>query len=124
MKRRRRKTLSDMTLLTLLNDGEIQVDLYSCDVWKSGRLLKPTIVGRDGKNCTRYRIEICHFGCKRSIVRSRLVYMAGARILIPKGFEIHHRDEDRYNDSFANLIMLTTQDHLKLHTVEAGECPF
>lgn len=34
---------------------------------------------------------------------------------IPEGYEVHHLDSDRTNNHIDNLIMLSKQDHLKLH---------
>lgn len=41
--------------------------------------------------------------------------MAGNLQTIPDGYEIHHRDDDRYNDAFDNLVLLTIEDHKKIH---------
>jgi len=37
---------------------------------------------------------------------------------IPKGFEIHHKDEIPTNNSIDNLVLLTASDHGKLHAKE------
>lgn len=34
---------------------------------------------------------------------------------IPKGYEVHHRNEDPLDNSFDNLICLHPLDHSKLH---------
>ncbi len=36
-------------------------------------------------------------------------------ILIPKGFNVHHKDGDKMNDKKSNLIVLTHSKHSKLH---------
>lgn len=34
---------------------------------------------------------------------------------VPKGFDIHHIDEDKFNNDLSNLMCLTRSDHMKLH---------
>lgn len=34
---------------------------------------------------------------------------------IPKGYEIHHVDGDKFNNHISNLIVVSHEDHLKLH---------
>lgn len=34
---------------------------------------------------------------------------------IPDGFEIHHIDMDRENNNISNLMLLSREDHIKLH---------
>lgn len=109
------RSITDEELLELLVCGVLEVDIKTAEVKCRGSALKPTIVGTAGDNGTRYRLSIRWAGRKRTIVRSRLVYMAATLRLIPDGYELHHVDEDRYNDSFHNLILLTAEDHLKLH---------
>ena len=118
------QTISDKTLLDFLHTGDLEVDPVTAEVFWRGNLKKPTIVGTEGKNGTRKRIEIHYQGFRRSIVLARLVYMAGTRKVIPRGYEIHHVDFDRYNDSFDNLIALTVQDHLKIHNINTDDTPF
>lgn len=125
MKEPKRKLLSDEQILAMLISKEIVVNFSTQEVFHNGKLKTPSIVGTEGKNGTRYRIEIYTPNYRRSIVRAKLIYMAAHRILIPKGFEIHHVDEDRYNDDPNNLIMLTKADHLKLHNKQpTTEVPF
>ena len=44
----------------------------------------------------------------------RLVYEAFIGE-IPKGYEVHHRDENKLNNSIKNLYLLTTEEHRKTH---------
>lgn len=120
---KKRPSIPDADLLEMLETGLLQVDLNTGVVTKEGRILKPTIVGTDGKNGTRKRIEICNRGRKRSIVLAKLIYMAGNKMIVPTGFEVHHIDEDRYGDRFSNLIMLTHSDHRKMHSVQPDVLP-
>ena len=34
---------------------------------------------------------------------------------IPYGYEVHHKDENRLNNSIDNLELLSTSDHMRLH---------
>ena len=107
--------ITDDKILMMLNTGWIEVDLETSDVYCLGEIKSPSIVGNDSVNGTRYRLEFRLNGAKRTILMSRLVYMAGTRSVIPSGHEIHHLDGDRYNDKFENLICVSVQDHLKIH---------
>lgn len=120
----KRPKLSIQEVMDLIQSGVIEVNLLTAEVTKNGRVLKPTIVGRNDKNGTRYRIEICHNGGKRTILRNRLVYMAELGRVIPDDLFIHHVNEDRYDDRAANLIGLSEHDHKKLHAAGVEETPF
>ena len=63
------------------------------------------------------RVDLCHDRLRRSCHVSQLVWMYHHECLIPEGFEIHHMDEDRMNNSFHNLICVSSLDHAKLHCV-------
>lgn len=34
---------------------------------------------------------------------------------VPAGFEIHHKDKDKDNNSISNLVLLTSQEHRQIH---------
>lgn len=120
---KKRESIPDAEILEMLETGLIKVDLNTGVVAKGDKVLQPTIVGTDGKNGTRKRIEICNKGRKRSILLAKLIYMAGNKMIVPTGFEVHHIDKDRYGDRFSNLIMLTHSDHRKMHSVQPDELP-
>lgn len=40
---------------------------------------------------------------------------------IPKGYHIHHKDENTANNDISNLEMLSCSEHLKLHALEHKE---
>lgn len=105
-------TIRDTTILELLRLGHLEVDLVTAEVSFLGERIKP---GHTGSYKKRPRIEFKYRGQRRTILRSRLVYLAGTRRLIPITHEIHHLDEDNTNDAFANLICLSVDDHVKLH---------
>lgn len=50
----------------------------------------------------------------RSIPLTRLIYQKHIG-KIPKGFEIHHIDGDKFNDDPSNLIALSHKEHVELH---------
>ena len=39
---------------------------------------------------------------------------------IPKGWVVHHCDENPYNNDFSNLVLLTVADHARLHAALKG----
>ena len=49
------------------------------------------------------------------VLRSIVHYEYYNAILIPEGYDIHHLDGNKLNDSKENLIMLSHSDHAKLH---------
>jgi hypothetical protein len=51
----------------------------------------------------------------RTLPKSHVIWIAGNRKPIPRGFEVHHDNENRRDDSFDNLFLLSTADHKKLH---------
>jgi hypothetical protein len=52
---------------------------------------------------------------------SHCVWLYRARIQIPKGFEIHHRNLDPTDNRWDNLFCLFRLDHSKLHSLHNGE---
>jgi len=37
---------------------------------------------------------------------------------IPKGFQVHHKDHNPYNNDISNLELLTEEEHIRKHTME------
>lgn len=116
--------ITDERIIELIDEGLIEVDLDTAEVVVRGVALKPQLIGGDRRQPEhkRWTYGLRFDGQRRTIVRSKLVYLAGARIPIPQGFEIHHLDEDKNNDGWSNLIMVTMADHRKIHNQE--EIPF
>ena len=50
----------------------------------------------------------------RSIPLTRLIYQKHIG-KIPKGYEIHHIDGDKFNDDPSNLIALSHEEHVAIH---------
>lgn len=121
------KTITDEEILSLIESGRIVVKyLHRRDpiVYKDGKALAATLVygSRDGTS-PRYRVEIClpkktkrhKRQRKRTIVRSKIVWMFARRSIVPDGHELHHRDEDRLNDRAKNIIDWTEEEHRNYH---------
>lgn len=104
------KTIPDEQILALLELRVLIVD-YPFIRFK-GKELTKNLAGSKGE---RFRVELRFEGKKRTLLVSRLVYMAETMRVIPDGSEIHHLDGDRFNDHPSNLIALTANDHYKFH---------
>ena len=110
--------ISDEQILTMIEAGEIVVPLENpLQITVRGRAIKAYAIGKHAGNPqrTRYAFGLRIDGKRRTIVRSKLVWIAGSRRLVPPGFEIHHLDQDRYNDDWENLVALSPEDHDKFH---------
>ena len=53
-----------------------------------------------------------HFDGSSGIHRAVWSYVNGE---IPQGYEIHHKDDDKANNSIGNLQLVTKSEHLKIH---------
>lgn len=51
----------------------------------------------------------------RSIPVAHVIWIVGARNLIPPNFEIHHDNKNRGDNSFDNLFCVHKTDHRKFH---------
>lgn len=121
--------ITDEELLTWIVTGDLIVDIDTPDVVKlRGRTVKAYANGSDRSRPDRKRYSF-GFECgrdangkrrRRTIVRAKLVYMAGAVCLIPAGFEIHHVNGERFDDRFENLVLVSAEDHQKLDNELAG----
>ena len=68
-----------------------------------------------GEPSERFYYRFRNKGRRRTIARSKLVYMYHHKMIIPEGFEIHHLNGNIVDDRILNLIMLMHHDHLKIH---------
>lgn len=111
------KTITDETLLSLIKRGILRGEQlnYCPRIYFRNNQLTPTICGTDGVNGTRYRVEIRYEGVRRTILLSKLVWMLGHHRIPPADHEIHHKDEDRYHDSFHNLELQHIDYHRRYH---------
>ena len=121
-------TLSDPFLIELMNEGHLRMThtdtpnprCFITNIRGKTRELKATVCGTKG---LRYRFEICREGKRRSVIRAKLVYLYITRQPIPPNHELHHLDEDRFNDSFQNLKALPIKDHLAHHRPRKANLP-
>ena len=111
------KHISDERLLQLIKEKSIVVNLDDSSLEVNGRAVKAFICGTGGvhESKERYAFGLRIDGKRRTVVRAKLVYMYAHQIVIPENFIIHHRDLDRFNDYYENLIMVPEWDHNKLH---------
>lgn len=101
--------LSDGQVLALLKSGRYRVDVADGAVYGRRGRVKPFLT--EG----RLFVRLYSGDHARVIALAKLVWMAGSGRKVPRGWEVHHRDEDRGNDSWDNLICLFKLDHRKLH---------
>lgn len=123
------KTIPDEELLEMILDGVLTLkNKFTSDpiVCKNGRELKPKIV--PGKRNPRYAVIICRpkrkrerKRRKRTIVRAKIVWMIHKRRVVPFGHELHHKDDNRLNDSASNIVDWTEERHKEYHN---SEVPF
>lgn len=115
--------LSDEQVLTLLTSEVYTVCPDTAEVARDGKPIKPVSLKRQPG---RYFVRLYGLGGVRTIMRNKLAWMAGAKALVPAGFEIHHDDENHSNDAWHNLICLHALDHRKQHArcQQPEEVPF
>jgi hypothetical protein len=115
-----REVMTPREVLAAIRAGLYAVDADTGSV--TNRRGKPVafVVKPSGRRFVRLYVR----GKVKAIAVARLVWMSVAGRTIPKGFEIHHRDEDNSNDAWNNLICLHALDHLKVHAATDDEVPF
>jgi len=101
-------------------EGVFQVLADPIEVYKGERKLAQRINLRQRMDDGDARVDLWHEGLRRSCHVSQLVWMVNAGMPIPKGFEIHHLNEDIHDNHFANLVCVHSLDHAKLHGADAG----
>jgi len=114
--------IPDSEILALIVSGDLVVGLDNPEtIQLFGREVKGYFIGAYARNPERRRFAFGFQikGRRRTIVRSKLVYIAGSLRLLPDEFEVHHLDEDRHNDDYQNLIAVHGDDHKKIHAFGA-----
>ncbi|HYH64867.1 MAG TPA: HNH endonuclease [Urbifossiella sp.] len=118
-----RPLLTPREVLQALRRKVYAVDLATGEVTRRGRAVTPFV-----KPSGRRLVRVYYGGKVKAMLLARLVWMAGANRTIPKGFEVHHHDEENDNDAFRNLFCLHKLDHRKRHAAVAvvadDEVPF
>lgn len=119
-RQRKPPEISDEEILTFLREGLYRVDIENAKVYgKDGIEIKQESSGDRGT----YRcIRIKNKGKRRKIAVHTIVWMAGTDSVKPKGWQVHHRDEDSRHNAFKNLMCLHPLDHTKFH--ETDDTPF
>jgi len=119
-----REPITDAELLEWIESGTMVVrdpDSEDPELWFRGRKLKPELIRRNGRmeargdGPERWTWVIRHAGRKRRIVRSKLVWLACKRELVPDGHILHHVNENRLDDRISNLECVDTDSHYALH---------
>lgn len=59
-------------------------------------------------------------GCKHVFVHHLVICEALGLTEIPKGWCVHHVDEDKTNNDLVNLAFMTTSAHMRLHQLEGA----
>ncbi len=109
------KSISDQRVLEMILAGMLTLRIHNLFdpnpiILRKGRILTPYIL--EGRSNPRYHIKVhSHYQLirgksirfTRTIVRSKLVWMIWHSSILPYGHQIHHIDEDRFNDSPLNL---------------------
>ena len=124
-----RTKTTDERILDLIIAGSLELregDSREPEVWslrasRQPKKLTVRAMHKGRRRQDRLMLEVWLGDGKVTICYPRLVWMIDCRILIPPGFEIHHRDEDYNNNAVDNLICLFDIDHRKFHRKYADE---
>lgn len=104
----------DSLFLDRIKEGTLRVDVYKSMVESclsgSGKGKWREI--KQEESSDGYYLIRCYLNGKRRRTRvHRLVWIANSGLLIPEGFDIHHKDHDRKNNSIDNLEMVESYSH-------------
>lgn len=112
MMRRYPDLLTQREILWLFRHEVYTADLDAGIIFgQDGQQLVAQILNEEGHQW----IQLYYKGKRRSIAIHRLIWMVGANAIIPKGFEVHHYNEDVKENGYWNLFCLYYKDHDKLH---------
>lgn len=109
--------LTDGEVLALFQNGRYRLDEKDQVVNRFGRTIRSLLIpGTTAKpEHAYYFVRVYGNGGYRTTALHRVVWMVRTNTVIPDGWEVHHRDEDRNNNGFRNLICLHRLDHQKMH---------
>lgn len=115
--------IPDSELLEWLNCQTLRVIHFECrepQLIHRGRKLVRSLNRQGGRHRygtgnERFRWSICDSGRQRRIACARMIWTAYHRQLIPPDHFIHHHDEDRFNDSIFNLVLVSSSEHRSIH---------
>lgn len=84
-----------------------------------GRPLAATLRKQGGRGQIhggyRYSFTLRYQSNRRTITRSRLIWMIVNKQEIGDGYELHHKDENRLNDAYSNLEKMSREAHAFIH---------
>jgi hypothetical protein len=129
----KREPITDAELLAWIESGLMVVcdpDSDNPTLQFRGRKLKAEIIRRNGRResrgCGPERLTwvVRHNGRKRRVVRSKLVWFACKRQLVPQEHILHHVNENRTDDRISNLECVHEDEHYALHHgMDANDLP-
>lgn len=108
------KRLTNKQVISLFRRGIYRVREDGEIIGKRGKVLKGITSGTRDNGREYIRLFYKH-KYKRNLPKAHAVWMGTTLRSIPKGFEIHHRNEDVTDDRWENLFCLFKMDHDKLH---------
>lgn len=117
------KHITDEQLLEWLETGLLEIRFprsFEPQLWFRGRRLKPEITVQRGRQRVaesgeRYSWVLRFNGRKRRVVRSKLIWMNRHRRVVPAGCQLHHENENRFDDREDNVLCLTAEQHETVH---------
>lgn len=114
--------MTDADVLALLKCGAYRVDVHTGEVFTRGGA--PACIDHSGKRQLRASVILqAPGGKRRKIAVGKLVWMAATGTTIPDGWHVHHVNENRFDNRFANLMCVHTLDHAKLHAASEAPIP-
>jgi hypothetical protein len=116
------KPITDAELLELIEAGVLYITDLESDhpgLYVAGRLVKSHLNEQGGRRrihgSDRYRWTLRYDGRRRSIMRSKLVWMYVHRRPVPDNHIIHHGSRGRYVDCPSNLSCIHYDEHNAIH---------
>lgn len=124
MPRNKYTKMHKRTVLKLLKDGVYSVNIDTGQVFnRHGKELKQrkNTHPSNGNAVGHLQVYLYYESECACIYVHQLVWMAATMRVPPKGWEIHHLDEDINNNAFINLICVHPLDHRKFHYTPTDE---
>ena len=115
------RSFPEVRILEMILSGELTVKhINSSDPVIVHRGVERKTYICNGRRNKRHAIKIhSHYegGIRyiRTVMRAKLVWMIVHHKLVPEGHVIHHKDENRFNDSKHNLVCSSEYEHNAYH---------
>ncbi len=113
--KRKYARIDNYEIFRIIKAGGLDADLEDGTIYRirgDERKEIPQVPDRRGRYLFVY---VYHRGKRRKIAVHVLIWMIGAKSMVPKGCDVHHCDEDRENNSFRNLEPEDLHDHRSRH---------